>query len=172
MNDGLKRATAVSSHVNPQNQTNCEIYCSCWMLKSPGGIEISNFLQEITGIQFHVIAYVDNKSVIESLKSTKLVNDKRVRIDIPLWVTVWEQKKYQKSSGALERNNLPTCQSQKLIIFWGLVNKYCCLLLSLSWHLLIKCNITSMAYKRENVRYEDQEILQTLFRKVLKEREI
>ena len=28
-----------------------------------------------------------------------------------------------------------TVLSQKLIIFWGLVNKYCCLLLSFSWHI-------------------------------------
>ena len=39
------------------------------------------FLEEITKIQFPVIAYVDNKSVIESLNSTKLVDDKRLRID-------------------------------------------------------------------------------------------
>ena len=40
------------------------------------------FLEEMTEIQFPVIAYADNKCVIESLKSTKLVHDKRLRIDI------------------------------------------------------------------------------------------
>ena len=43
------------------------------------------FIEDILGISnktIPIIAYVDNKSVIEAVYSTKLVDDKRLRIDI------------------------------------------------------------------------------------------
>lgn len=49
------------------------------------GLESAAFykklLEGIIGHQLAVEAYVDNKSVIESLNSTKLVDDRRLRID-------------------------------------------------------------------------------------------
>ena len=42
-------------------------------------------LENILGIPhktIQIIAYVDNKSVIEAVSSTKLVDDKRLRVDI------------------------------------------------------------------------------------------
>ena len=37
---------------------------------------------DITTKTIPIIAYVDNKSVIEAVYSTKLVDDKRLRVDI------------------------------------------------------------------------------------------
>ena len=65
-----------------------------------------------------------------------------------------------------------TVLSQKLIIFYGLVNKYCCLFLSLSRHMCRKHKHYQHGLQWENVRCEDQEILQTLLEKGLMEREI
>ena len=64
--------------------------------------------------------------------------------------------------------------SQKLIILCGLFNKYCCLLLSLSWHMRRKRQYYQHGLKQEkkNVWCKDQEISQTLLGKGLKEREI
>ena len=42
-----------------------------------------------------------------------------------------------------------TVLSQKLIIFCGLVNKYCCLLLSFSWHMRRKCKQYQHGSQRE-----------------------
>jgi hypothetical protein len=43
---------------------------------------LQNLLKEIFGILVPIHAYVDNKSVIDAIHSTKLVDDKRLRIDI------------------------------------------------------------------------------------------
>ena len=63
-----------------------------------------------------------------------------------------------------------TVLSQILIIFCCLVNKYCCLLLSLSWPICKEnVNITSMVYNRKNVHVKTKKYSA---RKRLKEREI
>ena len=54
--------------------------------------------------------------------------------------------------------------------FCGLINKYCCLLLSLSWHMRRKKPFTNMAYNGKNVGCEV--ILQTLLGTGLTQREI
>jgi hypothetical protein len=45
-------------------------------------IYLKSLIQELIDISIPIIAFVDNKSVIEALHSTKLVDDKRLRIDI------------------------------------------------------------------------------------------
>lgn len=58
-------------------------------LSLQGGIEeavyIKSMLQEVLGnakTELPIVAYVDNKSVVEALYSTKMVGDRRLRIDI------------------------------------------------------------------------------------------
>ncbi len=48
------------------------------------GIYIQHIVQEITSMKIPIVAFVDNKSVVDSLHSTKQVDDKRLRIDISL----------------------------------------------------------------------------------------
>ena len=49
------------------------------------GIYLRKFLEELSGSSIHEIpisAFVDNKNVVEAIHSTKMVDDKRLRIDI------------------------------------------------------------------------------------------
>ena len=58
------------------------------MLSLLEGLEHAHFLQailfEMLGTKMKVQAFVDNKSVVDSIFSTKLVDDKRLRIDVAI----------------------------------------------------------------------------------------
>ena len=60
------------------------------------GFYYRQMLEEILGLDFKTInieAYVDNKSVIEAVSSTRMVEDKRLRVDI---ATIQELLKFQE----------------------------------------------------------------------------
>ena len=86
------------------------------------------------------------------------------------WLSVFllHRWKYKLSDNNTILKLKITVLSQKLIIFCGLVDK------SFLYRdtCAVNVNITSMAYNGENERFADQEILQTLLGKGLKECEI
>ena len=72
------------------------------------------------------------------------------------WLTVFllDRWKYKLSGNNTILKWKITVLSQKLIIFCGLVNKYCCLLLSFSWH---------MRRKRKQYRHGSQREKRTVW---------
>ena len=46
------------------------------------GIYIQSLIQELYHMEVPIMAYVDNRSLVEAVHSTKQVNDRRLRIDI------------------------------------------------------------------------------------------
>ena len=90
------------------------------------------------------------------------------------WLSVFflHRWKYKLSENNTILKLKITVLTQKLMIFCGLVDKYYCLLLSLLGHMRSKRKHYQHGLQRENERFADQEILQTLLGKGLKECEI
>ena len=85
---------------------------------------------------------------------------------------LFHERKYKLSENNTNLKLKITVLSQKLIVFCGLVNKIAFSSFLYRDTCAENINITSMAYNGKNLQCEDQEILQALLGKGLKEREI
>lgn len=63
---------------------------------------------KISKIIILIITHVDNKSVIDALNSTKLVDNKRLRVDISAISESLSRNEFKKSDGVLANAILPT----------------------------------------------------------------
>lgn len=70
-------------------------------------------LEGIIGHQLAVEAYIDNKSVIESLNSTKLVDDRRLRIDIAAISETVNNEKNTSVKWCAGKNQLANCMTKR-----------------------------------------------------------
>ncbi|CAC5381686.1 unnamed protein product [Mytilus coruscus] len=118
-----------------QNQT-CSKITIAAVLSLQDGLESSFYhrriIEDILGLKHQTIpieAYIDNKSVVEAVYSTKLVDDKRLRIDIAA---------IAESLASKEVNNIKWCPGDKQLA--NCMTKF-------ELHLMNFCKL----FKQENV---------------------
>lgn len=132
MDQRQKRELLSCSLVNQQNKSGCKINCCSQCLKSTRGIGICSIQQKapirILGHHLAVEAYTDNKSVIESLNSTKLVDDRRLRKDITAISETVHNEKNTNVKWCARKNQLANCMT-KLGACWKIYSRLITLVL-------------------------------------------
>ena len=76
-------------------------------------VYIANILQDLTGIVLKICCRVDNKSLVDSLYSSKNVEDRRLRIDIDVLQDMIERKEIAEVSWVATQLQLANCLTKR-----------------------------------------------------------
>ena len=77
------------------------------------GVYLSLILQELTGTKIDVKCFVDNKSLVDSIHSSKSVDDRRLRVDIAVLRDMIERKELKEVSWVPTKQQLADCLTKR-----------------------------------------------------------